>query len=83
MMHHVNDALILGRATSKLRVWVSLFLLYALKQEAVSREAGFQNGVFLTNQWNPLRKPIYTILKLPLHLSMRGHSKKRDTHTQQ
>jgi hypothetical protein len=30
-----------------------------------------------------LPKPIYTILKLPRDLSMIGHSKKRDTHTQQ
>jgi hypothetical protein len=33
------------------------FFPYALKQGAVSREAGFQNGVFLTNQWNPLENP--------------------------
>jgi hypothetical protein len=58
-----------------------LSLPYALKQGAVSREAGFQNGVFLTNQWNPLRKPIYTILKLPRASTMIGHSKKRDTRT--
>jgi len=37
----------------------------------------FQNGVFLTNQWNPLRKPIYTILKLPRDLTMGGIIKKR------
>jgi hypothetical protein len=30
-----------------------------------------------------LLKPLYTILKWPRDLPMGGHSKKRDTHTQQ
>jgi hypothetical protein len=36
----------------------------------------FQNGVFPTNQWNSWLKPIYTILKRPLDLTVLGHSKK-------
>ena len=69
-----------GTIKSKLRVCMSLFLLYALKKDPARL---FQNGVFRINQLNLLLKPLYTILKQPLNLTMLGHSKKRNTHTRE
>ena len=64
----------------KVRVCVFLFLLYALKKDPAWL---LQNGVFPANQLNLLLNSICTILKQPLDLTILGHSKKRNTHTQQ